>query len=139
MIHMKIILHKGYHALPCPIPFCDESERIEELKRVFREALASASDVSELTSHINTNKSPLIVRKVMIATVRFSTYLVTRGRHGNITLEGLVQKLDTLKKASAFVLAKMNVEEEEIFPKTLKETVKEMKDFLEVWALNTAN
>ena len=100
MNHMKIIFHQGgYHALPCPIPFCDESERIEDLKSVFREALATASDVSELTNHINTNKSPLVWH-FMIVTVSCSTFLVAGGRHGIIILEGLVQKLDTQESIS---------------------------------------
>ena len=129
MIILKIFHRHGHHATPCPVPFCDESERIEELKKVFGEALAKTENVTDCINHINTYKSSLI-DKIMVVTVGFSTFMVVSGKHGNIILEGLVQKLDTLKKASAFVLAKMNVDEKEILPKTLKRSVDEMKDFL---------
>ena len=94
---------------------------------MFREALATVDDAAELVNHIN-NKSGL-VDKYMIATVGSSTFLVVNGKHGNIILEGLYQKLDTLKKASAFALAKMDVDEE-MLPKMLRNCVREMKEFL---------
>eukprot|EP00092_Neocalanus_flemingeri_P040986 GFUD01044629.1.p2 GENE.GFUD01044629.1~~GFUD01044629.1.p2 ORF type:complete len:152 (-),score=36.71 GFUD01044629.1:213-617(-) len=131
MIHVKIFHRSGFHVSPCYIPFCDESDRVEEIKRVFGEALATADvdDTSELINLINSNKSSL-VDKCMIVTVSFSTFLVVSGKHGIIILEGLVQKLDTLKKTAAFALAKMDVDEEEVLPKTLRRSVGEMKDFL---------
>ena len=129
MIQLKIFHRHGYHANPCPIPYCDEDERIEELKRVFGEALATADDAKEITSYINTHTT-INSNHFMIVTVSFSTFLVVAGRHGNIMLEGLVQKLDSLKKASAFALAKTNIDEKEVLPKTLRRSVEEMKDFL---------
>ena len=109
MLHLKIFHCHGLHTIPCLIPFCDQSEVTEQLAKIFKKALAIVDDAEELVNHIN-NKSGL-VDKYMIATVGFSTFLVVSGKHGNIILEGLVQKLDTLKKASAFALAKMNVDE----------------------------
>ena len=49
---------------PCRIPFCDDEERIEELKRVFREALSTVEDASELGNHMNTNS--LFVRHALV-------------------------------------------------------------------------
>ena len=95
MLHLKIFHRHGHHPTPCPTPFCDQSERTEQLVKVFREALATVDDAEELVNHIN-NKSGL-VDKYMIATVGSSTFLVVSGKHGNIILEGLVQKLDTLE------------------------------------------
>ena len=57
------------------------------------------------------------------------TFLVVRGKHGNIILEGLVQKLDTWKDASVFALAKMNVYDK-MLPKMIRQSVREMKEFL---------
>ena len=127
MLHLKIFHRHGFHTTPCPIPFCDQSERTEQIIKVFREALATVDDAAEVVKHIN-DKSGL-VDKYMIATVGSSTFLVVGGKHGNIILEGIVQKLDTLKKASAFVLAKMDVDET-MLPKMLRNSVREMKEFL---------
>ena len=127
MLHLKIFHRHGQHTTPCPIPYCDQSERTEQLIKVFRDALATVVDDSELVNHIN-DKSGL-VDKYMIATVGSSTFLVVSGKHGNIILEGLVQKLDTLKKASAFALAKMDVDEK-LLPKMLRKSLREMKEFL---------
>jgi hypothetical protein len=67
----------------------------------------------------------------MIAIVSFSTFLVVRSKYGvNIILEGLMRKLDTLKKASAFALAQMDVYEKEVLPKALGKYVEEMKEFV---------
>ena len=65
----------------------------------------------------------------MVATVSSSTYLVATGYHGNIILEGVVLKLDNLKKLSAFTLAQMNVNED-LLPKCLRLSVEEMQQFL---------
>ena len=127
MLHLKIFHRHGFHTTPCPIPLCDQSERTEQIIKVFREALATVDDAAEVVKHIN-DKSGL-VDKYMIATVGSSTFLVVGGKHGNIILEGVVQKLDTLKKASAFVLAKMDVDET-MLPKMLRYSVREMKEFL---------
>ena len=41
-----------------------------------------------------------------------------------------MRKLDTLKKASAFALAQMDVYEKEVLPKALGKYVEEMKEFV---------
>ena len=117
----------GHHVSPCPIPFCDESERIEGLARAFGDALGIVDDASELGNQISIKSG--LLDKYMVATVGYSTFLVVSGKHWNIIMEGLVQKLDTLKKISEFTLAKMDVDENKL-PKILRKGVREMKDFL---------
>ena len=117
----------GHHVTPCPIPFCDESERIEGLSRAFGDALGIVDGASELGIQMNMKSG--LIDKYMVGTVGSSTFLVVSGKHGNIIMEGLVQKLDTLKKISEFTLAKMDVDENKL-PKILRKGVREMKDFL---------
>ena len=124
---MKIFLRKGSHILPCPIPFCDESERVESIVQSFSDALALADDVFDIGNHIVDKFG--YIEKYMIATVGHSTFFVVSGKHGNILLEGLVVKLNTLKKAASFVLAKNDVNID-VLPKSLRGQISNMKEFL---------
>ena len=114
----------------------DQCERIEALKKIFEDALLMVDDVSELASYIMKRSSlaiPLTPYTCSVATVGSSVFLVVgtgSARHGNIILEGLVVKLDTLFKLSAFTLAKMNVDENMLVPKILRGSIREMKEFL---------
>ena len=129
MIHLRMFHRHGHHVTPCPVPACDESERIEGLSRAFGDALGIVDDASELGNQMNKKSGLIDNDKYMVATVGSSTFLVVSGKHGKIIMEGLVQKLDTLKKISEFTLAKMDVDENKL-PKLLQKGVREMKDFL---------
>ena len=65
----------------------------------------------------------------MVATVGPSIFLVASSKHGNIILEGLALKLDTLMKLSGFMLAKMGIDEK-ILPRMLRQYVSEGNEFL---------
>ena len=127
MIHLKIYLLCGD---------ADQfSERIEALKKAFGNALGMVDDASELAKYLIKSSGSglgLTTYNCTVATVGSSVFLVAgngTSRHGNIILEGLVIKLDTLTKLSAFMLAKMDYDENTL-PKMLRGSIAEMKEFL---------
>ena len=124
MIHVKMFLLNG-NSLLC--------ERVKAIKIAFSDALGKVDDVSNLSKHLISSAGSELgftSYNFTVATVGPSVFLVMdSGMRGNIILEGLVIKLDTLTKLSAYTLAKMDFDEN-MLPKMLRGCIKEMKEFL---------